>query len=198
MKDISAAELYLTQIASETTDAHSKANESVVEAELLRERLKELQRMLIKNDRDVKDSVRETEVAAARAQVASQGASELDTIYRRTLGALDDAAAVGGSAHERSLRLQEKANRLSATVSTKFAELQGSHLFSPPPFNYFPTWMMNSNLWWLIFTEMEKEYMEHERRLTDLSDTVMALNARMNDYLQVISERSDFYRTCQK
>jgi len=162
--------LYLTQIASETTDAHSKANESVVEAELLRERLKELQRMLIKNDRDVKDSVRETEVAAARAQVASQGASELDTIYRRTLGALDDAAAVGGSAHERSLRLQEKANRLSATVSTKFAELQ----------------------------EMEKEYMEHERRLTDLSDTVMALNARMNDYLQVISERSDFYRTCQK
>lgn len=40
--------------------------------------------------------------------------------------------------------------------------------------------------------------MEHERRLTDLSDTVMALNARMNDYLQVISERSDFYRTCQK
>ena len=40
--------------------------------------------------------------------------------------------------------------------------------------------------------------MDHERRLNDLSGTVMALNVRMNDYLRVISERSDFYRTCQK
>jgi len=168
--NINTAESYLTQIASETTDAHSTAKESVVEAESLRERLKELQRTLIKNDRDVKDAVRETDVAASRAQAASQGASELDTIYKRTLIALDDSAALGGSAHERSSRLQDKATRLSASITTKFTQLQ----------------------------EMEKEYMDHERRLNDLSGTVMALNVRMNDYLRVISERSDFYRTCQK
>merc|ERR1712071_409559 len=46
--------------------------------------------------------------------------------------------------------------------------------------------------------EMENEYVVHESRLTDLSATVMALNLRMNGYLQVISDRSDFYRTCQK
>ena len=46
--------------------------------------------------------------------------------------------------------------------------------------------------------EMEDEYVLHERRLTDLSDQVMALNVRMTDYLQVISDRSEFYRTCQK
>ncbi len=46
--------------------------------------------------------------------------------------------------------------------------------------------------------EMEDEYLLHERRLTDLSDQVMAMNVRMTDYLQVISDRSEFYRTCQK
>jgi hypothetical protein len=45
---------------------------------------------------------------------------------------------------------------------------------------------------------MDDEYANHERRLMDLSDEVMALNVRMNDYLQVISDRSEFYRTCQK
>ena len=43
-----------------------------------------------------------------------------------------------------------------------------------------------------------EEYLLHERQLTDLSDQVMALNVRMTDYLQVISDRSEFYRTCQK
>jgi hypothetical protein len=52
----------------------------------------------------------------------------------------------------------------------------------------------------LIFSilEMEDEYLLHERRLTDLSDQVMAMNVRMTDYLQVIGDRSEFYRTCQK
>ncbi|KAK4031139.1 hypothetical protein OUZ56_024685 [Daphnia magna] len=45
---------------------------------------------------------------------------------------------------------------------------------------------------------MEDEYLLHERRLTDLSEQVMAMNVRMTDYLQVISDRSEFYRTCQK
>ena len=44
----------------------------------------------------------------------------------------------------------------------------------------------------------EEEYVVHERRLTDLSDQVMALTSRMTDYLQIIGDRSEFYRTCQK
>ena len=79
----------------------------------------------------MKDAVRETDVAASRAQAASQGASELDTIYKRTLIALDDSAALGGSAHERSSRLQDKATRLSASITTKFTQLQGIFAWTP-------------------------------------------------------------------
>ena len=125
------------QITSETAEAHSKANESVVEAESLRERLKELQRKLIKNERDVKDAVRETDVAANLAQSAANGANELDIGYQRALLALDEKASRGGSAHERSSRLQDKANRLSASVLTKVQELQGISINAIFIFSYF-------------------------------------------------------------
>lgn len=45
---------------------------------------------------------------------------------------------------------------------------------------------------------MSEEYAIHDVRLTDLSDEIMTLTMRMNDYLQVISDRSELYRTCQK
>ena len=53
-------------------------------------------------------------------------------------------------------------------------------------------------IFYFLFKEMEEEYVVHEGRLTDLSDQVMALNTRMTDYLQIIGDRSEFYRTCQK
>ncbi|XP_045036688.1 myosin-7B-like [Daphnia magna] len=165
-KDISAAESHL----SETADAQAKAIESVQEVEGLRERLRELQRKLIKNERDVKEATRESDVAASLATRAGQGASELDTAYQRALRALEEKTARSGDARERSDRLQDKANRLTASVFAKVQELK----------------------------EMEDEYLLHERRLTDLSEQVMAMNVRMTDYLQVISDRSEFYRTCQK
>lgn len=120
----------MTQIASETADAQSKAGESVTEVESLRDRLRELQRKLIKNERDVKDAAREAEVAASLAARAGQGASELETAYQRALSALNDKAARGGDARERSARLQEKANRLSASVLAKYQELRGISLVS--------------------------------------------------------------------
>ena len=117
--------MHLTQIASETADAQAKANDSVNEVDGLRERLKELQRKLIKNERDVKDAAREAETAASLAQRSAQGADELDTAYQRALRALDDKAARSGDARERAQRLQEKANRLSSSVLAKVQELRG-------------------------------------------------------------------------
>ena len=125
MQDIGAAELHLTQIASETADAQVQASESVDEVGTLRDRLKELQRRLIKNERDVKDAAREAETAAAQAQRAAQNADELETAYERALRALDDKAARGGDARERALKLQEKANRLASGVADKLRELKG-------------------------------------------------------------------------
>lgn len=91
----------------------------------LRERLKELQRKLIKNERDVKEAARESDVAASLASRAGQGASELDTAYQRALKALEEKTARSGDARERSARLQDKANRLSASVFAKVQELKG-------------------------------------------------------------------------
>lgn len=98
--------------------------------ENLRERLRELQRKLIKNERDVKEATREADVASSLAARAGQGAGELETAYQRALAALEDKAARGGDARERSARLQEKANRLSASVVAKVQELRGAFKFS--------------------------------------------------------------------
>lgn len=94
--------------------------------ESLRERLRELQRKLIKNERDVKEASREADVASSLAARAGQGATELDTAYQRALKALDEKATRSGDARERSARLQDKANRLSASVLAKVQELKGS------------------------------------------------------------------------
>ncbi len=93
--------------------------------ESLRERLRELQRKLIKNERDVKEASREADVASSLAARAGQGATELDTAYQRALKALDEKATRSGDARERSARLQDKANRLSASVLAKVQELKG-------------------------------------------------------------------------
>lgn len=121
----------MTQIASETADAQAKANESVMEVESLRERLRELQRRLIKNERDVKEAGREADVASSLATRAGQGAGELDTAYKRALTALEEKVARGGDARERSARLQEKASRLSASVLAKVQELKGLFCYHP-------------------------------------------------------------------
>ena len=125
MQDISAAELHLTQISSETADAQVKASESVVEVEGLRERLRDLQRKLIKNERDVKEAAREADVASTLATRAGQGAGELDTAYQRALRALEEKVTRGGDARERSARLLDKANRLTASALAKVQELKG-------------------------------------------------------------------------
>jgi len=157
------------QITSETAEAHSKANESVLESESFRERLKELKHKLIKNEHDFKGVERDLEIATALAQSASHGANEVDVRYKSVLLTLDKTTTFGESIRDRSLRLQDKANRLSATATAKAQE----------------------------FEDLNHESSVHELRLSKLSETIVALNLRMDDYLQVIGQRSNFYRTCQ-
>ena len=124
-QDISAAELDLVQITSETAEAHNKANESVLESESFRERLKELKHKLIKNEHDFKGVERDLEIATALAQSASHGANEVDVRYKSVLLTLDKTTTFGESIRDRSLRLQDKANRLSATATAKAQEFEG-------------------------------------------------------------------------
>jgi len=48
-----------------------------------------------------------------------------------------------------------------------------------------------------LYAYLNHESSVHELRLSKLSETIVALNLRMDDYLQVIGQRSNFYRTCQ-
>ena len=43
---------------------------------------------------------------------------------------------------------------------------------------------------------MEKEYEETERRLMELSSELVSLNCEMMIHLQVIEDKSNYYRTC--
>ncbi len=43
---------------------------------------------------------------------------------------------------------------------------------------------------------MEKEYEETERRLMELSSQLVSLNCEMMIHLQVIEDKSNYYRTC--
>ena len=44
---------------------------------------------------------------------------------------------------------------------------------------------------------MNSEFTLYETRLRDLSDEVMALNQQMEQYLNTITTRAEYYRTCQ-
>ena len=49
----------------------------------------------------------------------------------------------------------------------------------------------------LLPTEISSQFLLYETRLEDLSDEVMALNQRMEQYLNTITKRAENYRTCQ-
>ena len=48
----------------------------------------------------------------------------------------------------------------------------------------------------LFFSDVEKEFEETERRLTELSAELVSLNCQMMIHLQAIEDKSNFYRTC--
>ena len=45
--------------------------------------------------------------------------------------------------------------------------------------------------------DIEKEFEENERRLIELSTELVKLNCEMKIHLDVIEEKSNYYRTCE-
>ncbi|KAK2718943.1 laminin subunit beta-1-like [Artemia franciscana] len=168
--DISAVEKDLAQISSETADAQQKASDSVRDVEDLSSRLKNLQITIVKNDRDVREASREVDEAIQLSERAREGALDLEKAYKTATETLESQSDLAIQARERSQRLQERASRLATSVLGKLQE----------------------------FKEMEEEYNKYESRLKNQSDELSYLNNRMTDYLTFISEKSEFYRSCQK
>ncbi len=48
----------------------------------------------------------------------------------------------------------------------------------------------------LTFSDVEIEFEDNERRLMELSSQLVSLNCEMMIHLQVIEEKSNFYRSC--
>ncbi|KAF4532826.1 hypothetical protein B566_EDAN002677 [Ephemera danica] len=166
--DIATAEKDLTQIASETTEAQQKSNETVIEVDSLQIRLKLLQTRFLKNDRDAREVAEEASTVAREADVAQQRAAELQGAYYNAEQSLNKRAGQARKAQARAAELMKKASELSVGTFQKMSDLKG----------------------------IESVNKVNEDTLNDLSKEIMELNKRMSDYLQEISEKSDYYRTC--
>ncbi|XP_037091485.1 laminin subunit beta-1-like isoform X2 [Pollicipes pollicipes] len=166
---VELAEADLVSIASVAGEAQRLADESLTNVNALRVRQKDLIREFSRNELDVKGAIKEARLAAALADKAEQNVGSLETAYQEAIDLLSSKSDASVSARERAQSLLERANKLASQALGQVAELE----------------------------EMNSEFTRHEIRLTDLSDEVMALNARMEAYLRTITERAEYYRTCQ-
>ncbi|XP_043223097.1 laminin subunit beta-1-like [Amphibalanus amphitrite] len=166
---IEQAEADLTSIASETGEAQRQANESLVTVSQLRDRQQALSRQFSKNELDVGRAVKEAASAGELADRAQGKVAELEKNYEEAIALLRQKEQDSGSARERAQRLLERASSLSLRANGQVEELR----------------------------EMNSEFMVYETRLRDLSDEVMALNQEMEQYLNTITTRAEYYRTCQ-
>lgn len=48
----------------------------------------------------------------------------------------------------------------------------------------------------LIVADIEKQFEDNERRLMELSSELVTLNCEMKIHLDVVEDKSNFYRTC--
>lgn len=166
--DIAAAEKDLVQIASETTEAQQKANETITDVGKLQSRVRELQTRFLKNSRDVGELKAEADSVVRDGATAKQGAAELRTKYDLAASRLEDRSKLSNNARQRAQKILNEASTLAITTSGKLKKLQ----------------------------DMSEVYGSNESQLSDLSARLAELNARMNEYLSVIKQKAEYYSTC--
>lgn len=166
---IVAAEVDLTQIASETSAAQEVANKSVDDIEVLKGKLNDLKQKFVENERGVKKAANEATVAGHLANQAEKDAEDLEDKYNKAIGELEEKARLSGAAKDKAESIRNRANELAHNATNKLRELM----------------------------DMEDEFNKNERRLRDLSDELDELNVQMTGYLVDIDKQSTDYRGCQ-
>merc|ERR1712029_1160277 len=166
--DIDSARTDLGLIEHEMNEAMAAADASVEAVQGLSQRQEALQTKYIKNDNRVRDSKEAANQAKEMADDASDELYKLNTEFKNVSDTLDNTSETIGSAKTTAINLQQRATKLANEFSNKLNQL----------------------------VYIEKEFEDNEKRLIDLSSELVSLNCEMQIHLEVIMDKSNFYRTC--
>lgn len=167
-EDIDAARKDLSQISNRMDEAILSSDRSVSDVRDLSARQQSLQTGFIMNENRV-NSARDAAVAAKDlASSANAELYQLNAEFKNVSSSLEVKTNDIGRAKDLAVDLQRRANELATSASNKMANIY----------------------------DVEKEYEETERRLMELSSELVSLNCEMMIHLQVIEDKSNYYRTC--
>ena len=155
--DIAAARRDLGQIETEMEVATQLGEDTIRRTEELVKEQKSLQTIYIANENHVKSAQAAAELARNKAIKASNDLYKLNSDFETVSNSLTEKSATIGSAKDRALSLQKRANNLANSASSKLAKLE----------------------------DMEKEYEENQRQLDLLSTQLTDLNCNMQIHLMV-------------
>ncbi|XP_013395107.1 laminin subunit beta-1 isoform X3 [Lingula anatina] len=168
-ENIKEAETHLTQVESETDAALGKANASLEAVQNLTTKLEDVKKKYVQNELSVQRAKGEADGAMKMANKAESDAADLETKYQDASAQLEAKYNMTKDAKERAVQLKKNATTLAQSTQFKLYQLR----------------------------TMERDFMEREKSLTELSGEIEALLARMKLLTQEIQEKSDFYRDCQ-
>ncbi|GLH10959.1 Netrin-A [Gryllus bimaculatus] len=166
--DIRAAQSDLAQIGSETAEAQSKAHGTVDAVNGLQERLRPLQSLFWQNSNGADQVVEEAKKLEEEANRTQEDAKDLLDKFKLAQDKLTQRANNSEAAHSRAERLIDRLNRLQVELTEVITNLQ----------------------------TMEKEYVNNENKLNNLSDEIDNLLQQMIKYSNIIDDRASFYREC--
>nr|CAD7442744.1 unnamed protein product [Timema bartmani]CAD7455701.1 unnamed protein product [Timema tahoe] len=156
------------QISSETDEAQQKANETVTDVDLLKDRLKQLQTSVLINERAANEVAEAARKVKDEANSAEANANYLSNDYQQAADSLQRRTAASSESQKRARGLLERASQFSVGTTAKLKDLE----------------------------DMNSDYSSKEKELNDVSGEIDELINRMNDYLKNINIQSDYYRTC--
>merc|ERR1719507_587916 len=167
-KDISKARADLGFIESEMQDATRISDKTFADTEVLMDKQKALQTAYISNENHVKKAQTVADGAKSLASKANSDLYALNSKFRTVSESLTQKEEKIGSAKDRALGLQRRANKLSNSASQKLADL----------------------------LDMEKQYEENQKELQTLETDLTSMNCQMQIHLKVIQSKSAWYTGC--
>ncbi|XP_071527681.1 laminin subunit beta-1 isoform X2 [Panulirus ornatus] len=167
--DIQATQTHLTQIASETSIAQTKANSSLKEVQKLEIRVEDVKRQYKINQQHLQDTTSAVSQAALKAQRAANDARQLEEQYLTVAEKLQIKSAAAEEARIRAEELRKRANKLA---SEAFAKLT-------------------------LLREMEGVFQNNEIILENYEEVIRRMEVNMVEYHEYILQQTEFYATCQ-
>ena len=175
-KDISEARADLGFIESEMQDATRISDKTFADTEVLMDKQKALQTAYISNENHVKKAQTVADGAKSLASKANSDLYALNSKFRTVSESLTQKEAKIGSAKDRALGLQRRANTLSNSASQKLVKVTRDQNKTISHFTFQADLL-----------DMEKQYEENQKELETLSESLTKMNCQMQIHLKVES-----------